>query len=286
MSFNEELSGEIEGNEMFDLTVVDNANNSEENNSRVVWQIPEKFEVQKLSNGNIIVGKAKIINYSKLNIDLNELSKTVKLALNDDSNFFIYHTHASESYTVPGISKIVNFRTTDVNYNVVGVGKKLTNFLISKGFKCTHNETLHDYPNYNTSYSASLDTVQKALKSTAYDFVIDIHRDALSSNLNFRPAVDISGDRTAKLMFVIGTNASGLDHKKWMDNLKLALLIQNRAEEMYPGFFRDLNLSSYRYNQHVASGAFIIEVGATGNTLEEVKNSMKYLANVFESFKE
>ena len=51
------------------------------------------------------------------------------------------------------------------------------------------------------------------------------------------------------------------------------------------GLFRDLNLSSSRYNQHVSEGAFIIEVGTTGNTLDEVKTSMKYLANVIESFK-
>lgn len=35
-----------------------------------------------------------------------------------------------------------------------------------------------------------------------------------------------------------------------------------------------------RYNQHVSNAAFIIEVGATGNTLEECVGSMKYLANV------
>ena len=61
--------------------------------------------------------------------------------------------------------------------------------------------------------------------------------------------------------------------------------IQNRANEMYPGMFRDINLSSSRYNQHVSNGAFILEVGTTGNTIEEAKNSMKYFSNVIESFK-
>lgn len=51
------------------------------------------------------------------------------------------------------------------------------------------------------------------------------------------------------------------------------------------GLFRDINLSRSRYNQHVSNGAFIIEVGTTGNTLGEAKTSMKYLANVMESFK-
>jgi stage II sporulation protein P len=62
-------------------------------------------------------------------------------------------------------------------------------------------------------------------------------------------------------------------------------MLQNRANEMYPGLFRDINLSSSRYNQHVSNGAFIIEVGTTGNTFEEARNSMKCFSNVIESFK-
>ena len=90
---------------------------------------------------------------------------------------------------------------------------------------------------------------------------------------------------TAQLMFVVGTDGGGLEHPNWKQNLKVAVKIQEKANEMYPGLFRDMNLSKSRYNQHVSNGAFIIEVGTTGNTLEEAKNSMKYLANVIESFK-
>ena len=248
------------------------------------FEIPETYQVEKLNNGNIIVGNAKILNYSKLNLDLNELSKPASLVLSQNTSFLIFHTHTTESYTVPGVSEISNYRTTNEKYNMVTVGNALFDGLKAKGFYCVHDTKLHDYPNYNGAYKASLETVQDYLKQRQYDFVLDIHRDALSSNYYFRPTVSISGEQAAKIMFVIGTNGSGLDHNHWMQNLKLALLIQNRAEEMYPGFFRDLTLSNSRYNQHVAEGAFIIEVGATGNTLEEVRNSMKYLSNVFASF--
>ena len=36
-----------------------------------------------------------------------------------------------------------------------------------------------------------------------------------------------------------------------------------------------------RYNQHLGKAACIIEVGATGNTLDQALNSMKYFAEVF-----
>ena len=51
---------------------------------------------------------------------------------------------------------------------------------------------------------------------------------------------------------------------------------------MYPGLFRPLILTNSRYNQHIAKGACIIEVGATANTLEECLLSMQCLANVLE----
>lgn len=62
-------------------------------------------------------------------------------------------------------------------------------------------------------------------------------------------------------------------------------MIQNRAEEMYPGLFRELHLSNSRYNQQVSEGALILEVGATGNTLEEAKYAMEILAEIIDSMK-
>ena len=49
---------------------------------------------------------------------------------------------------------------------------------------------------------------------------------------------------------------------------------------MYPGLFRPIILRNSRYNQHVAKGACIIEVGATGNTLEQCIISVKYLSQI------
>ena len=59
-----------------------------------------------------------------------------------------------------------------------------------------------------------------------------------------------------------------------------AIKIQEKANEMYPGLFRPIIIRNSRYNQHVAKGACIIEVGATGNKLEQCLNSMKYLSKI------
>ena len=81
-------------------------------------------------------------------------------------------------------------------------------------------------------------------------------------------------------MFVIGTNGGGLYHPNWQSNLKFAIELQQKANEMYPGLFRNINLRSATFNQKVTNAASIIEVGATGNTLEEACRSMKYLAEI------
>ena len=83
-------------------------------------------------------------------------------------------------------------------------------------------------------------------------------------------------------MFVIGTNAGGLWHPNWNQNLKFAVKVQEKAEEMYPGLFKPIMLTKSRYNQHTGKYANIIEVGATGNTLDQCLNSMKYLAKVMD----
>jgi len=103
------------------------------------------------------------------------------------------------------------------------------------------------------------------------------------SGSDYAPCVQIGEDKVAQLMFVIGTNGGGLEHPNWNNNLKLAIKVQEKANQMYPGLFKPIILRNSRYNQHVRNGAAIIEVGATGNTLEECNLSMKYLANVMDS---
>ena len=72
------------------------------------------------------------------------------------------------------------------------------------------------------------------------------------SNSNYAPCVKIGDETVAQLMFVIGTDGGGLSHSGWNDNLKLAIRIQQKANEMYPGLFKPIILRNSRYNQHVA----------------------------------
>lgn len=201
----------------------------------------------------------------------------------NNKNILIFHTHTCESYTQAETSKYNqtgNFRTTDLNFSVARVGTELQNQLKSYGYNVIHDTTYHDYPSYNGSYGNSLTTVQNLLKTNKdFDVVIDVHRDAIADS-TYAPTVKIGNEYAAQLMFVIGTNGSGLEHDNWVQNLKFAIKVQEKANEMYPGLFKPMIVRNSRYNQNVSKAASIIEVGATGNTLEQSNTSMKYLAKV------
>ena len=173
-----------------------------------------------------------------------------------------------------------NYRTTDLNYSVARVGTELTNYLREKGFNVTHNTTYHDYPAYSGSYARSLNTLEGLLERENTQLVFDLHRDAVGSSNEYAPTIKINDNYVAQIMFVIGTNGGGLEHPNWVQNLKIAVKIQEKANEMYPGLFRPIIIRNSRYNQHLTNGSSIIEVGATGNTMEQCILSMQCLSNV------
>lgn len=169
-----------------------------------------------------------------------------------------------------------------MNYTVARVGNELTEGLQARGYNVIHDTTLHDYPSYSGSYSNSMQTVSNILTNSSAQMIIDLHRDAVGNGSEYGPTVKINDEVAAQLMIVIGTDAGGLEHPNWRENLKFAIKLQAKANELYPGLFRPIQLSTARYNQNLSKGAIIIEVGATGNTMEQCLVSMKYLSSVID----
>ena len=231
-------------------------------------------------NYNVQYGNVKIKNQTTYNLTEDILKPDIKI---DNKNIVIFHTHSCESYTSSEkypYTQTGNFRTTDLKYTVTQVGSELENYLKKYNLNVVHDTSYHDYPSYTGSYTRSLKTVENILQTTPSDIIIDLHRDAIGSRADYAPTVKIGDDYAAQIMFVIGTNEGGLYHPNWNQNLKFAVKVQQKAEEMYPGLFKTMMVTKSRYNQHTGKYANIMEVGATGNTLEQCLTSMKYLSAV------
>ncbi len=256
--------------------------NNEENVVASAGVQTEVITPNPISDGsNTNIGSVKIKNETDYQIT-EDMFNTDDLTI-DNKNIILFHTHSCESYTSSEkypYTPTGNFRTTDLNFTVTRVGTELETYLKQYNYNVVHNTDYHDYPAYNGSYTRSLKTVENILQTTPSDIIIDVHRDAIGSRSDYAPTVKIGDEEAAQLMFVIGTDAGGLWHPNWRENLKFAIKIQAKANEMYPGLFKTMMLTKSRYNQHTGKYASIIEVGATGNTLEQCLTSMKYLAAV------
>ena len=202
----------------------------------------------------------------------------------NSKNVLIFHTHTCESYTPTekyNYEMTGSYRTTDLDYSVARVGDELDKYLTEYGFNVMHDTTYHDYPAYNGSYGRSEETVKNILNENPnIKTIIDLHRDAVGASNEYAPSVLIGEEKAAQIMLVIGTDGGGLYNPNWRENFKLAVMLQKKADELYPGLFRPLILRDSRYNHHLSTGAMLIEVGATGNTLEECLASMKYLSKI------
>lgn len=286
----------IELEQIQKIEVAENDNETDENNNNENQETSSEINQEVATNVtteivtqnpikesyNIELNGVKIKNETSFEINETILEKQLEI---NKENIIIFHTHTCESYTPSEqypYQQTGNFRTTDLNYTVSRVGDELSNYLLGYGFNAIHDKTYHDYPAYSGSYDRSLKTVENILQTNPSDIIIDLHRDAIGSKSNYDPSVKIGEDVAAQLMFVVGTNGGGLNHPNWQENLKFAIDVQQKANEMYPGLFKPMIVRNSRYNQHLGKAATIIEVGSTGNTLEQCITSMKYLSKVLD----
>ena len=195
----------------------------------------------------------------------------------------IMHTHGTEAYTQsPGHTYTATgeYRTTDSAANMLRVGKEICDALNARGISAVHSRTLNDYPAYNGSYNRALKDIQSYVsRNPSIRLVIDVHRDAISSGgTYYKTSARIDGEQTAQLMFVTGTDAGGLSHPGWRDNLTFQAQLHDRLNSRYPGIMRPMSIRASRFNQHVRTGSMLVEVGACGNTLEEALAAARVFA--------
>ncbi|MGN1073526.1 MAG: stage II sporulation protein P, partial [Eubacteriales bacterium] len=189
----------------------------------------------------------------------------------------IMHTHGSESYAGSADDGETG-RSQDISKNVVQVGRVLCETLREAGIPALHDETMYDVPSYTASYNRAFDGITAALEAhPSIRIVIDVHRDAYSypDGSILATSGEYGGERTARLMFLVGTDAGTLAHPEWRSHLAFAMALQTRLEALAPGIARPVNLRRQRFNEHLTPGSLLLEVGASGDTLEEAERAVR-----------
>lgn len=227
-------------------------------------------------------------NSTGLNIDLKKLSTSnlkFKIAKNDEPQVLIIHTHASESFMEIDSTYYTDTftsRSTDNEKNMVKIGAIVAEKLNAAGIVTLHDTTLHDYPQYNGSYTRSAKTINSYLKKyPSIKVVLDLHRDAISQGSDkVKLVTEIGGKKAAQVMLVMGSQSGSVTNfPNWQENLKLALKLQQTMEKTYPTLARPLSLMSKNYNQSLTTGSLLIEFGTDANSLAEVHYSAELVGD-------
>ena len=248
--------------------------------------IPARTLVPTDPSGYTVCGKVYIRNTTQYTLSNEELLKPFAAELTGEApQILILHSHGSEGYTPvvdDGIVWSGDHRTTDSRYNVVRMGDAMAEVFAQAGISVLHDRTLYDYPEYAGAYDRSLAGIDRYLKEyPSIRFVLDVHRDAIeaSDGSQVKVVSEIEGQGTAaQLSLIMGSDGGGLSHPDWMENLRLAVAVQEQALTDYPTLMRPLLLRNSRYNQHATTGSLLVEVGTAGNAPEEAELAARLFA--------
>lgn len=202
----------------------------------------------------------------------------------------IYSTHSTESYTQGQESypETAPYRTLDKSYNMLSLGQALEEALLDRGIPVLRDEGIYDYPSYNSAYGGSRKSLRAYLQAyPSIALALDLHRDAAdTASGQLRTLSQSEGENTAQLMLVVGTDARGLVHPNWEENLSVGLKLQAILERLRPGLTRPTCLRPQRFNQDLSPGCLIVEIGGAGNTRQEALGTIPVLAQAIEELLE
>lgn len=262
LSYNLELN-DLNKNFMYLLTKeFDNSNN----------------KLEQIDFINIYISSLKNTNHFILKDKEENILEVDKVVYNTTEPIvYIYSTHSNEEYS---------YLKNDV-YNIIPNVKTASYILESELKKLGINsiveeENTIDILNsknlaYKDSYKISrtlLENKKKEYPTLVY--FIDLHRDSVGRSAT---TTSINGVNYARTMFVLG-----LENENYQENKKVMTEINDYLNKNYKGLSRGIYEKQGSgvngvYNQDFNRNTMLIEVGGVDNTIDEVSNSIKIIAN-------
>ena len=272
---------------------------AEGNHSGDIWR--EHYGNSAATDHITMTGGAQVRNRTALSNDdvLSSAEILPEIRLKEYSaepQVLIAHTHSTECfepYSRDYYDSEYSTRTQNPERNIIAVGDALAQELAAHGITVLHDCTIHDHPAYSGAYDRSEETIRAALEEhPEIKIVIDLHRDAIENPDGSRiaPVAEIDGRSAAQFMIIAGCDDGRFNMPDYMENFRLACLIQRSAERLYPDLARPVLFDYRNYNQHITTGSLLIEVGGHANSLDEALYTGKLLgeamAQAFEQITE
>ncbi len=211
------------------------------------------------------------------------LRKDLRMAQDpSEPQILIYHTHSQEAFA--------DSREGETGDTIIGMGEKLAEELRDTyGYNVIHDTGIYDLVDGVLDRSAAYDYAREAVeqilaKYPTIEVIIDLHRDGVEGE---KFVTEIDGQPVSRIMFFNGISRDSADQPlSWLenpytqDNLAFSLQLQLAAEELYPGFTRNIYLKAERFNLHLRPRSLLVEAGTQLNTVEEERNAMAPLADL------
>lgn len=178
----------------------------------------------------------------------------------------LYCTHSAETYIPDSGKAKCEGKRGLVNNVAASMGESLR----ERGLNTEFIDTIHDYPEYDKSYTNSRATVKTATNTRSNLLALfDVHRDSIPGRKT-ADTVNINGKKSACILIIVGTDQRK-PHPNWKENLQFAEKLYAKGEEMYPGLIKGVRTKAGTYNQEFHNHSLIIEVGSDYNTFAEAK---------------
>lgn len=215
-------------------------------------------------------------------ITIEDLEMMTKYKNPEKPRIYLYSSHDTEEYD-SSLGEVYN-----IKYSVTTARYILAERLGNLGIDTyVERESMVTYLrenglNYNHSYYASAHYIEKRLKEyPSIELIIDLHRDALphSASLTY-----VDGKPCAKVIFIVAIEYDGYEKNvEWAEKIN---------SHLPAGLSRGLSKGNGYgangvFNQDMKSGSLLIEIGGQESTIEEVANTLDYVAKaLFESIDE
>lgn len=274
------LGRELPGFSLYDSEIVVAGDGT--NYTNMPYESPPPTEVLEQER------EASIDKNEVVNAEDDEPKTPPSLTTGDKKVVYIYNTHNTESYLPLLEGETDPDRAIHSKANVTIVSELLGKALEEKGIGAQVDSTdiqanlKQKGWNYAKSYAASRPIVESAMANNReLNYLIDIHRDAQRKGIT---TISINNKSYAKLAFVVGR-----DNPSAEKNEKVANELHELLQKKYPGLSRGIFKQGGKgnngvYNQDLSGNAMLIEFGGVDNNLEELKNTVAAVADVFSEY--